>query len=48
MAAKRKSGSGPVIARSAKTGELVTKSYARKHPATTVVEHNPKPAKKRK
>lgn len=48
MAAKKKSGSGTGTARSAKTGEFVTKSYAKKHPATTVVEHNRKPAKKGK
>lgn len=48
MAAKKKSGSGADTARSAKSGEFVTKSYAKKHPATTVVEHNRKPAKKGK
>jgi len=30
-------------ARSAKTGHYVTKQYAKKHPATTVVEHDDKP-----
>lgn len=48
MAAKKKSGSGSGTAHSAKTGEFVTKSYAKKHPATTVAEHNRKPAKKGK
>lgn len=48
MAAKKKSGSGSGTARSAKTGESATKGYAKTHPATTVVEHNRKPAKKGK
>ena len=30
-------------ARSAKTGQYVTKTYASKHPATTVVEKKTKP-----
>lgn len=29
-------------ARSAKTGRYVTKDYAKKHPTTTVVEHDKK------
>ena len=34
--------------RSAKSGEFVTKSYANKHPATTVKENNkPSPSKKK-
>lgn len=48
MAAKKKSSSGSVTARSSKSGEFVTKSFAKKNPATTVVEHNRKPAKKGK
>lgn len=35
-------------ARSAKTGEYVTKQYAKKHPPTTVVEHDDKPKRPRK
>jgi len=30
--------------RSAKTGRFVTESYAKKHPGTTVKEHNPLPS----
>lgn len=35
-------------ARSAVTGHYVTKDYARKHPSTTVVEHDDKPRRKKK
>jgi probable addiction module antidote protein len=48
MAPKAKSTSRTGDARSAKTGEFLTKSHAKNHPATTVVEHNRKPAKKGK
>lgn len=41
MAAKRSSGSSG-SARSAKTGQYVTKRYAEKHPSTTVVEKSKK------
>ena len=34
----KKSGSSRSVARSAKTGRFVKKSYAAKHPNTTVVE----------
>lgn len=36
------------IARSAKSGKFVTKTYAKKHPATTEVERMKNPPKKRK
>jgi hypothetical protein len=32
--------SSPGKARDAKTGHYVTKGYAKKHPSTTVVEHD--------
>jgi hypothetical protein len=32
--------------RSAKTGRFVTEDFAKSHPATTVKERNPPPAKK--
>lgn len=34
--------------RSAKTGQFVTESYAKRHPATTVREINPPPSKPKK
>lgn len=41
--------SSPGKARSAKSGQYVTKKYAEKHPNTTVVEHDkPKGGKKKK
>jgi hypothetical protein len=45
--AGKKSSSGGGKARSAKTGEYVTKEYAKKRPATTVVEHDKKKPKKK-
>ncbi len=36
------------VARSAKTGQFVTKTYAQKHPATTEVEHYKKSATAKK
>lgn len=39
MAPKKSSGGH---ARSAKSGKFVTKSYAKKHPSTTVVERGKK------
>jgi hypothetical protein len=38
-------GSGSrTINRSAKSGEFVTKQYAKSHPSTTETEHRPKPS----
>lgn len=40
-----KKQSTPPDFRSAKTGRFVTEQYAKRHPATTVKEHNPPPKK---
>ena len=43
-----KSTSKITVARSAKSGQFVTQDYARKHPATTEVEHYKKPTSPKK
>jgi hypothetical protein len=46
---KSKGSSGKTVEhnRSAKTGQYVTPEYAKRHPATTVTEHDKIPGKKK-